>query len=41
MAIPWGPLLSAAVGLIKRRLAGDVEDAVHQIFPPRPVVRGL
>lgn len=41
MAIPWGPLLSAAVGLIKRRLSGDVEDAVHQIFPPRPVVRGL
>jgi hypothetical protein len=41
IAIPWAPLLVAAVGLVKRRLAGDAGDAVHQIFPPRPVVRGL
>lgn len=41
IAIPWGPLLSTAVSLIRRRLAGDVSGPVHQIFPPRPVIRSL
>ncbi|MEZ0266325.1 MAG: substrate-binding domain-containing protein [Phycisphaerae bacterium] len=41
LAIPWGPLLATAVSLIRRRLAGDAEGPVHQIFPPRPVVRAL
>jgi len=41
IAIPWGPLLSTAVSLIRRRLAGDVSGPVHQIFPPRPIIRSL
>lgn len=41
IAIPWPQLLAAAISLIKRRLAGDRSDPVHQIIPPRPVIRAL
>lgn len=41
IAIPWPQLLAAAIALIKRRLAGDRSDPVHQIIPPRPVIRAL
>jgi hypothetical protein len=41
IAIPWAPLLAAAVSLIKRRLANAAEPPVHQIFPPVPIVRAL
>lgn len=41
IAIPWPQLLAAAISLIKRRLAGDRSDPVHQIIPPRPIIRSL
>ncbi|HYG77673.1 MAG TPA: substrate-binding domain-containing protein [Planctomycetota bacterium] len=41
IAIPWDELVGGAVEVIKRRIAGDTSTSSHQIFSPRPVIRGL
>lgn len=41
IAIPWDELSGAAAEVIKRRLNGDTATSSHQMFMPRPVIRGL
>lgn len=40
IAIPWEGLVTGALSLIQRRMAGDTTTASQQIFAPRPIMRG-
>ena len=41
IAIPWDELIDGVVRLVKRRLAGDRATSSHQVFNPRPILRGF
>ncbi|HEX4149160.1 MAG TPA: substrate-binding domain-containing protein, partial [Pirellulales bacterium] len=41
IAIPWEELVDGVVRVVKRRLAGDRATSSHQVFNPRPILRGF
>jgi DNA-binding transcriptional regulator YhcF (GntR family) len=41
IAIPWDELIDGVVRVVKRRLAGDRATSSHQVFNPRPIIRGF
>jgi DNA-binding transcriptional regulator YhcF (GntR family) len=41
IAIPWDELIDGVVRVVKRRLAGDRATSSHQVFNPRPIMRGF
>ena len=41
IAIPWDELIDGVVRVVKRRLAGDRATSSHQVFNPRPILRGF
>jgi DNA-binding transcriptional regulator YhcF (GntR family) len=41
ISLPWTEMIDGVVRTAKRRLAGDRGTSSHQLFQPRPVVRGF
>jgi LacI family transcriptional regulator len=41
ISLPWEEMLDGVVRAAKRRLAGDRSATSHQMFHPRPIVRGF
>lgn len=41
IGLPWDELVDGVVRCAKRRLAGDRAASSHQLFQPRPVIRGF
>jgi DNA-binding LacI/PurR family transcriptional regulator len=41
IGLPWDEIVDGVVRLAKRRLAGDRSTSSHQLFQPRPVIRGF
>lgn len=41
ISLPWEEMVDSVVRIAKRRLAGDRGTSSHQLFQPRPIVRGF
>lgn len=41
IGLPWDEIVDGVVRIAKRRLAGDRSTSSHQLFQPRPVIRGF
>ena len=41
IGLPWDEIVDGVVRIAKRRLAGDRATSSHQLFQPRPVIRGF
>jgi DNA-binding LacI/PurR family transcriptional regulator len=41
IGLPWDEIVGGVVSCAKRRLAGDRSTSSHQLFQPRPVIRGF
>jgi hypothetical protein len=41
IGLPWNEIVDGVVRCAKRRIAGDRSTSSHQLFQPRPVIRGF